>query len=127
MDPATSSLIAALVAVVAVLMACVAAGLVLLAVRGPARLAGTRRGLARTTGRVAQELPRVRRLLEDMEVDLVRLRQQDVEMDRRLSAATDTLVPVRRAIEGVTRGRLAVLIRGAGMLSRAAQFALLWR
>ena len=127
MNPGTSSLIAALVAVAAVLVACAAVVAVLLAVRLQGRLPGTRRELTEATARVGRELPRVRALLGSMEADLVRLRRQDAEMDRRLVSMTESLVPIRRTIESITRGRLALLIRGAGVVARAAQFTLLWR
>lgn len=127
MSPGTNSLIAAFVAVAAVLVACAAVGAVLLATRVRGRLAATRHDLARSTERVGRDVPRVRDLLGGIDATLVRLRRQDAAMDRRLVRMTEGLVPIRRTIEGVTRGRLALLLRGAGALSRAAQFALLWR
>jgi hypothetical protein len=100
---------------------------VLLGARVRGRLAGTRDELAGGTERVRRDIPRIRDLLGRIQADLVRLRQQDAAMDRRLGRMTEGLETVRRTIEGVTRGRSAALIRGARVVSRAAQFALLWR
>lgn len=127
MIPDTSSLIAALVAVCAVLVACVAVGIVLLAGRMRRRLGVARERFVQTTAALRRDGPRVRHLLARIEADLDRVQRQDAAMDRRLVGMTSSLVPIRQSIEGITRGRLAVLIRGAGVVSKAAQFALLWR
>lgn len=47
--------------------------------------------------------------------------------DRRMVAAIGSMTSLRHSLEGLTQGRLATLIRGAGIVSKVAQFALLWR
>lgn len=127
MSPDANSLVAAFVAVGAVLVACVAVGFALLAAR-------LRVGSARATDRLVRAIPAVRRDAVRMRVTLMtasdrldRLRDQWRETDRVAGDTSMSLAAVRGSLERLTRGRLATLIRGAGMVSKVAQFALLWR
>lgn len=127
MSPDANSLVAAFAAVGAVLVACVAVGFALLAAR-------VRVGSARATDRLVRAIPavhqdaaRIRLTLTTASDRLDRLRDQWRDTDRVVSDMSVSLVAVRGSLERLTRGRLATLIRGAGMVSKVAQFALLWR
>ena len=56
-----------------------------------------------------------------------RLREEWAATDQAVTDVADTLASARGSLEGLTRGRLALLIRGAGIVSKTAQLALLWR
>ncbi len=127
MSPDISTLIAALVAACAVLVASAAVGLVLLARRLRMWSTSACVRLDRAGDMLCREAPRVRLLLGRLDADVERIRRQDAAMDARLVGMSASLLTIRRTIEGVTQGRLATFIRGAGILSRVAQFALLWR
>jgi hypothetical protein len=126
-DPGTSALVAALVAACAVLVACAAVVVVLLgrAVGGRSSQASER--LRRATSAVALEAPAARRRLMASADRIDALHQSGAAADRVVGGLTGSLADMRGAIEGMTQGRLARLIRTASLVSRAAQVALLWR
>jgi hypothetical protein len=55
------------------------------------------------------------------------MRVEGASLERDIVRLTDSLREQREGIERVTRGRLATVIRVAGVMSKAARFALLWR
>jgi hypothetical protein len=126
-DPGTSALVAALVAACAVLVACAAVVVVLLgrAVGRRSSQAGER--LRRATSVMGLEAPAARRRLIAAADRIDALHQSGAASDQRLGGLTGSLADLRGAIEGMTQGRLARLIRTASLVSRAAQVALLWR
>jgi hypothetical protein len=126
-SPEASSLVAIVVAVGAALVACAAAGSLLLAARVARGAAGARDGLARATVALRREGPslRDRMAATTRRLDLLRVRW--VATDQAMAGLTASLGSVRGSLERVTQGRLATVIRGAGIVSKVAQFALLWR
>lgn len=127
MSPDPSSLVAALVAVGAVLVACVAVGLALLAARVRRGSARATERLGRATPAIRQDAARVRATLTMASDRLDRVGAQWRAGDAAMSGVTVSMAALRGSLERFTRGRLATLIRGAGVVSKVAQFALLWR
>ena len=127
MDPDANSFLAVLAAVCAVLVACLAAGVVLLATRVRASATRGRDRLTVTTSTLRRDLPRVRERLTASTARLVSMRDRWAATDRAMTEIGGSLASVRESLERLTRGRLATLIRGAGIVSRVAQFSLLWR
>lgn len=76
---------------------------------------------------VRHEGPRLRRRLSVTGDQADRLVARAEATDRRMVAAIGSMTSLRHSLEGLTQGRLATLIRGAGIVSKVAQFALLWR
>jgi hypothetical protein len=126
-SPDTSSLVAVVVAVCAVLVACAGVGLVLLAIRLTQGATRARERLVAASSVVRQDAPRVRERLALATGRIDRLREVWVASDQATMDLTGSLASARRSLVGLTQGRLAVLIRGAGIVSKVAQFALLWR
>jgi hypothetical protein len=126
-SPDTSNLVAVVVAACAVLAACVGVGVVLLAARLAHGTTRARTRLTEASSVVRQDAPRVRERLELATGRIDRLREVWVASDQATTDLTGSLASARRSLEGLTQGRLAVLIRGAGIVSKVAQFALLWR
>jgi hypothetical protein len=126
-SPDTSSLVAVIAALCAVAAACVAVGAVLLARRLTADSVRARRQLAAAASVARTDGPRVRARLDATTERMGQLEVRWSAADRAVSEMTGTLASARGSLEGLTRGRLAMLIRGAGIVSRAARFALLWR
>lgn len=127
MDPDANSLLAVLAAVCAALVACVAVGIVLLATRVGVRSGRARHRLELTTSTLRRDGPRVRRRLAASTARLESMRLRWSASDLVMTGVGKSLASVRESLERLTRGRLATLIRGAGMVSKVAQFALLWR
>ena len=126
-SPGTSPLVAALVAVCAVLVACAAVLVVLLARWVNGRASGATERLRSLTSAVGREAPAARHRLTRAADRTDALRERWRVADRTLDGPTGSLAAVRGSIESMTQGRLAGLIRAAGLVSRAAQVALLWR
>jgi hypothetical protein len=126
-DPGTRALVAALVAVCAVLVACAAVLVVLLARAVDGRSSEAAERLRRATSVVGREAPAARRRLVTTADRIDAVLAHGPTADERIDGLTGSLAEMRGAIEGVTQGRLAGLIRAAGFVSRAAQVALLWR
>lgn len=127
MHPGPSPIIAQILTVVAVL-ALVGAVLVI------TRTARVHRGLVRRRETAALARDQVRRLAADVRAELDRstvvLTRVDRDMQQgeltvqRLSRA---LTAQRESIERVTQGRTARIMRLVHLVTRAAQFAFLWR
>jgi hypothetical protein len=126
-DPDTSSLVAVLAAVCALLVAGAAAAVSLFAARAARASAHTRRRLHEQTATVRRDGPALRARIDQASSRVGRLREQWAATDDAMTGMTGTLGSMRGSLEGLTRGRLAMLIRGAGIVSKAAQVALLWR
>ena len=127
MSPDTNSLVAVVAAVCAVLVACVAVVLVLLTRRLTGGSARARQQLAAAAAVVRTDSPRLRARLEATTVRMGQLEERWSAADRAVSDMTGSLASMRGTLESLTQGRLAMLIRGAGIVSKVAQFALLWR
>ncbi len=127
MDPDTSSLVAVVVAVCALLVAGVAAGLTLLAIRLGKHASVARARMTAQASTLRREGPARRARIEEAAARVDRLRDEWAATDQAVSDMTDTLAAVRGSLERLTQGRLAMLIRGAGVASKAAQLVLLWR
>ncbi len=127
MDPETNSLVAVLVAVCALLVAGIAAAVSLFATRVARTMTLARERLDAQTTRLRHDGPVLRAQVEQARVRVDRLREEWAATDEAVTDMTATLASVRGSLEGLTRGRLAMLIRGAGIVSKAAQLALLWR
>jgi hypothetical protein len=126
-DPDTSSLVAVLVAVCALFVAGLAAGVVLLASRSTHGAAQARQRVTELTIAVRRDAPGTRARIEQSASRVDRLREQWAATDEAVTDVTDSLISLRGSLERLTKGRLAMLIRGAGIVSKAAQVALLWR
>ncbi|MFN8519275.1 MAG: hypothetical protein U0667_07785 [Chloroflexota bacterium] len=127
MDPVASSLVALVAAAGAALVACVAVGFVLSATRMTRRSAQARVRLDRATTSLREDAPRLRGRLEAAVGHLQTVGDRWVATDRAMADMTTSLATLRGSLERITQGRLAMLIRGAGIASKVAQFALLWR
>lgn len=127
MSPEANSLVAVVVAVGAALVACAAVGLVLLATRMVDASVRARVRIERAMVVVGEDAARFRHRIEAAAGQLDALRARWVATEGATSRATTSLASARRSLEGITKGRLAMLIRGAGIVSKVAQFALLWR
>ena len=127
MDPEASNLVAVLSAVCALLVAGVAASVSLLAIRWSRGASRTLRELTVQASVVRRDVPVLRARIDRATSRIDRLGEQWAATDRAVSDMTVTLTSMRGTLEGLTRGRLAMLIRGAGFVSKAAQVALLWR
>jgi hypothetical protein len=126
-DPDSNDLVAVLVAACATLVVGAAAGVTLLSIRF--RIAASRATLRMRTqaSDVRRDAPELRLRIERAAGGVDRLREEWRATDQAVTDMTGTLASVRGSLEGLTRGRLALLIRGAGIVSKAAQVALLWR
>ena len=127
MDPDTSDLVAVLVAVCALLVVGFAAGVTLLAIRFRSGAIRARDRVTVMTSDVRRNAPGVRARIELSASRVDRLREQWAATDQAVTDLTGSLTSLRGSLERLTRGRLAMLIRGAGIVSKAAQVALLWR
>ena len=127
MDPDSNSLVAVLVAACATLVVGIAAGVTLLSIR--VGTGASRAGLRMRTqaSEIRRDAPGLRMRIERATDRVDRLREEWAATDQAVTDLADTLVSARDTLEGLTRGRLALLIRGAGIVSKAAQLALLWR
>jgi hypothetical protein len=126
-DPDTSDLVAVLVAVCALLVVGFAAGVTLLAIRFRSGAIRARDRVTVMTSDVRRNAPGVRARIELSASRVDRLREQWAATDQAVTDLTGSLTSLRGSLERLTRGRLAMLIRGAGIVSKAAQVALLWR
>jgi hypothetical protein len=126
-DPDTNSVVAALVVAGATLVVCVATGVWLLSERFARDSARARHGMEARAGALRRDAPGLRLRIDHATVRVDRLREEWAASDQAVTDMTESLVSLRGALEGLTRGRLAILIRGAGIVSKAAQVALLWR
>ena len=127
MDPDSNSLVAVLVAACATLVVGIAVSVTLLSIRigrGTSR-AGLR--MRTQASEVRRDAPGLRMRIEGATDRVDRLREQWAATDQAVTDVADTLASARGSLEGLTRGRLALLIRGAGIVSKTAQLALLWR
>ena len=127
MDPDTSTLVAVLIAVCALLVVGVAASVSLLAIRFSRGATRACRGLTDQASAVRREAPALRTRIEGATTRIDRLREEWAATDQAVTDMTVTLASMRGSIQQLSRGRLATLIRGAGIVSKAAQLALLWR
>jgi Spy/CpxP family protein refolding chaperone len=126
-DPDTRSLVAVLAAVCALLVAGAAAAVSLFAARVARDSTRTRHRLHAQTTMVRHDGPVLRARIERASSRIDRLREQWAATEDAMTSMTGTLASMRGSLEGLTRGRLAMLMRGAGIVSKAAQVALLWR
>jgi len=108
-------------------VACVAVVLVLSATRMARRSAQARVRLDGAMTSLRRGAPRLRGRLDAAAHRLQALGDRSVATDRAMADLTTSLATVRGSLERITQGRLAMLIRGAGIASKVAQFALLWR
>jgi hypothetical protein len=126
-SPDTNSLVAAIAALCAAVMACVAVSVVLLVRRSSGGATQARHRLTAAASSVRSDGPRLRAHLATTAHRVGQLQEGWQATDRAVGELTDTLGSVRGSLEGLTKGRLATLIRGAGIVSKVAQLALLWR
>ena len=127
MDPDTRSLVAVIVAVCALLVVGFAAGVTLLAIRSTRGAITARGRVTALTSDLRRDAPGVRARIEQSAIRVDRLREQWAATDQAVTDLTGSLTSLRGSLQRLTRGRLAMLIRGAGIVSKAAQVALLWR
>ena len=127
MDPDSNSLVAVLVAACATIVVGIAAGVTLLSIRFRAGASRTALRMRTQASETRRDAPELRMRIERAAGRVDRLREEWVATDQAVTDLTGTLTSMRGSLEGLTRGRLALLIRGAGIVSKAAQVALLWR
>ena len=127
MGPDTSELVAVVVAVCALLVMGVAAGLTMLATRLTRDASLARRRITTQASTLRHDVPGLRARIDQAASRVDRLRDEWAATDKAVTEMTVTLASMRGSLERLTRGRLATLLRGAGLVSKAAQFALLWR
>ena len=127
MDPDSNSLVAVIVAACAILAVGVAAGVTLLSIRFRTGASTATLRMRTQASEVRRDAPELRMRIERVAGRVDRLREEWAATDQAVTDLTGTLESVRDSLEGLTRGRLALLIRGAGFVSKAAQVALLWR
>ncbi len=127
MSPESALLVAVAIAVCAV----IAAGSAVLIVRATAGYRRTllwrREELGHAEIRVSHAAAAARDDVERVRATVDRMREERASWDDEMRRLTHTLREQRTTIEGMTRGRLARIIRMAHLVSKAAQFAFLWR
>lgn len=122
-----ASLVAVLVAIGAALVASAGAGFWLLARRISRGSAAVRDRMLMAEAALRRDVPVLRGHMDVVTARVDVLRTQWAASDVAVVDMTDSLASIRGSLEGLTRGRLAALIRGAGIVSKMAQVALLWR
>jgi hypothetical protein len=119
------------VAVIIAVCAVIAAGSAVLIVRSTSRSRAALMRRREIIGHAEVQTSRVaadaRDRMEHTTVALQRLRLDGLAWDDDIRRLTRSLEAQRAGIEGVARGRLARIIRLAHLVSKAAQFAILWR
>jgi hypothetical protein len=125
--PETALLVAIIIAICAVLAAGGAMLTVRAAARGRAGLVQRRESIARTSVRISRESADVRDRVEHVTAALEQMRVDGTSWDADMRGLTGVLQVQREGIERMTQGRLATFIRLARLVSKAAQFAFLWR
>jgi hypothetical protein len=125
--PDSSELVAVVVAVCALLVVGIAAGLTLLVIRLTQGASLARRHMTEQVSTLRHDVPGLRARIDHAASRVDRLREEWAATDQAVTDMTVTLASMRGSLERLTRGRLAMLIRGAGLVSKAAQLALLWR
>ena len=90
-------------------------------------LARQRTAMAMTGDQTRRDAPGLRARMEHTTVTVERMRADGASWDADIGRLTDSLHAQREGIERLTRGRLAMAIRMASILSKAARFAILWR
>jgi leucyl aminopeptidase (aminopeptidase T) len=122
---------ALLAAVIIAICAAISAGSAVLIVRATGRyrrlLALRREELGHAEVEVSHVAADARDGMARVVVAAERMREEEASWDDELRRLTHVLQEQRANIEGMTRGRLARIIRVAHMVSKAAQFAFLWR
>ncbi len=86
-----------------------------------------REAIDEASARVRRESADARDRLERATIALTQMRTQGTTWDDEMQRLTESLRTQRVSIERMTQGRLASFIRLARMVSKAAQFAFLWR
>ena len=123
--------IALFVAVIIVMCAVLVAGGAVMIVRaasmGRGGLVGRREAIGQTRERVSRESADVRDRIERATTALEQMRVDGTSWDGDMQRRTESLRTQRDGIERMTQGKLAAFIRLGRMVSKAAQFALLWR
>ncbi len=86
-----------------------------------------RETIGRATVRTNRDAAGLRDQLEGTTRALERLRASGASLDDDMIRLTRSLQAQRTGIEGMAHGRMATVIRLAGLVSKAARVAFLWR
>jgi hypothetical protein len=125
--PETALLVAVIIAICAVVAAGGAMLIVRAASRGRSGLVHRRDVIGRTSVRVSRESADLRDRVEHVTAALEQMRVDGTSWDDDMRRLAGSLRTQREGIERMTQGRLATFIRLARLVSKAAQFAFLWR
>jgi len=125
--PETAFFVAVIVALCAVLVASGAVLIVRAAFRGGVALVRQREAFGQSSVRVSRESAVLRDRIERTTMALGQIRNDGMAWDQEMQRLTESLRTQRESIDRMTQGRLASVIRVARMVSKAAQFAFLWR
>ena len=127
MRPETAFFVAVIVALCAVLVASGAVLTVRAAFRVRTGLVRRREAIGQSSVRVSRESAELRDQIERTTLALGQMRNDSASWDHEMVRLTGSLRTQRESIDRMTQGRLASVIRVARMVSKAAQFAFLWR
>jgi hypothetical protein len=123
-----SALLEAVIIVTCAVIAAVGAVVMVRALsRSRSALVQQRAESIRAADQARRDAAALRVQMEHTRATVERMRIDGATWDRDIGRLTDSLRAQRNGIEQVTRGRLATVIRMAGVMSKAARFALLWR
>ena len=86
-----------------------------------------REAMGRTAVRMSRDAAGLRERMVHTATAVERMRSDGAHWDEDIGRLTEALRAQRKGIEQVTHGRLAMVIRMAGVVSKAARFAFLWR
>jgi len=125
--PETALLVAVIIASCAVLAAVTAVVVIRVASRSGSVMVRRRETFGRATVRTSRDAADLRDQLDRTTRALERMRANGASLDDDMIRLTKSLQAQRAGIEGMTHGRMARVIRLAGLVSKAAQVAFLWR
>jgi len=125
--PETALLVAVIIACCAVLAAVTAVVVIRVASGSGSVMVRRRETIGRATVRTSRDAADLRDQLERTTRALEQMRANGASLDDGMIKLTKSLQAQRTGIERMTHGRLATVIRFAGLVSKAAQVAFLWR
>lgn len=116
-----------IIAICAVLVAGSAVPIVRAAARSGSGLARRREVIGRAAVRISRDAADARDRMARTTTTVERMRVDGMSWDQDMDRLTNSLRAQRQSIERMTQGRLAKVIRLAGVVSKAARVAFLWR
>jgi hypothetical protein len=119
--------VAVIIAICAVVAAATAMVVIRAASRSRSSMVRRRESIGRAAVRTSRDSADTRDQMQQASTALERVRGEGASWDADMIRLTNTLRAQRAGIDGMTHGRVARLIRLAGLVSKAAQVAFLWR